>query len=57
MESPSKRVDALMNEFRRDVSGWKLELTRLKAEGHNDLVEMIDGWRRDAERVLARWES
>jgi hypothetical protein len=57
MESPSKRVEALMNEFRRDVFGWKLELARLKADGQNDLVALMDGWTRDAERVLARWES
>jgi hypothetical protein len=57
MDSPSERVEALMNEFRRDAFGWKLELARLKADGHNDLVAMIDGWTREAERVLARWGS
>lgn len=54
MDSPSSRVDALMEEIRRDVAGWKF--VRLKAEGRVDLVEAVEDWAREAEDVLARWE-
>jgi hypothetical protein len=57
MESPAERVQALMNEFRRDVTGWKLELARLKAEGQIELVATIEGWTNEAERVLTRWKG
>jgi len=56
MENAAKRVEELMNEFRRDINGWKIELKRLKAEGRADLAETIEGWTREAERVLARWD-
>lgn len=55
MENPAARVEALMNEFRRDIACWKFELVQLKAEGSTDLVETIEGWMREAELVLARW--
>ena len=45
-----------MNEFRRDVTGWKLELARLKAEGQIELVATIEDWTNEAERVLTRWK-
>ena len=57
MESPAERVQALMNEFRRDVTGWKLELARLKAEGQIELVATIEDWTNEAERVLTRWKG
>jgi hypothetical protein len=57
MESPAERVQALMNEFRRDASGWKLELAQLKAEGQIELVATIEGRTNEAERVLTRWEG
>jgi Mg-chelatase subunit ChlD len=57
MESPTKRVEELMSEFRRDVDGWQVELKQLKAEGRTDLAETIEGWTREAERVLARWSN
>jgi hypothetical protein len=57
MEGPGERVEALMGEFRRDVTAWKRELARLRAEGRTDLVETIESWTREAERVLARWEG
>jgi hypothetical protein len=57
VEGPADRVEVLMGEFRRDVTAWKRELARLKAEGRTDLVEMIEGWTHEAEQVLARWEG
>lgn len=53
MESPSERLDALMNEFRRDFVGWKLESARLNADGCFDLVKVIEHWTSEAEQVLA----
>jgi hypothetical protein len=58
MSEPTKSVDELMAELRRDVDAWKAKLGALKADDqYAGLVEKIEGWIKEAERVLARWNA
>jgi len=56
MEKPLKSVEQIIADLRRDVAHWKGEVARLRTEGDTDLVETYEGWIREAERVLSRWD-
>jgi hypothetical protein len=56
MEKPLKSVEQIIDDLRRDVAHWKGEVARLRTEGDTDLVETYEGWIREAERVLSRWD-
>ena len=51
------KTQKVMEELRRDVQRWKLELGRLKEEGHDDVVARMEGWITRAEQILERWKD
>ena len=47
----------VMDELRRDVARWKLELTRISADKRlSSAIEKLERAVADAEAVLARWD-
>lgn len=53
----AKTIEEAMAELRRDVTRWNAELAQLKAQGQHDLVQRINHWIKEAEDILARWDS
>lgn len=53
----AKTMKEAMTELRRDVTRWKAEIAQLKAEGDQDLIERIQNWINEADRILDRWDA
>jgi hypothetical protein len=56
MDEPLKTVELLMADLRKDVGAWQTKLAPLRGRPeYADLVQRIEEWIGEAERVLARW--
>jgi aminoglycoside phosphotransferase (APT) family kinase protein len=53
----AKTMREAMAEFRRDVARWKAEITQLKNEGDRDLIDRLQKWIEEADRILDRWDD
>jgi aminoglycoside phosphotransferase (APT) family kinase protein len=53
----AKTMREAMAEFRRDVARWKAEITQLKNKGDRDLIDRLQKWIEEADRILDRWDD
>jgi aminoglycoside phosphotransferase (APT) family kinase protein len=53
----AKTMREAMAEFRRDVARWKAEITQLKDEGDRELIDRLQKWIEEADRILDRWDD
>jgi hypothetical protein len=40
-------------ELQRDVTRWKAEIAGLEPLGHSGIVEQLEGWIREAQRIIS----
>lgn len=53
----AKSITEMMDDLREDLARWRLELSRVRAEGHITSIRQLEKLISDAEFILARWEN
>lgn len=52
-----KTIEEAMDELRRDVARWNVEIAQLQEQGQHELVTKMKRWIEEAERVLTRGDE